>query len=248
MLARVPRPLLWGGLGLLCVVAAWLAGSYQGHEFARQQIAELQTRADTELVRQQALASRQQLELEQNILARDIADARAAALQSKLDDSLKISADDAAELALYRRIGGTSSPRGVWVDQVSLVDGQPDLLAITLVQSRGRDRAAGRIGVALTGGAGGPDRYWVVTDSQSGVVIEKRDGRPRVAGSDSKTNKSSDDVVTIESFDLRFFQTVLVKVKNITTIDPEYIEVFVQPDTKPLKPSVQRFRWAEIRS
>ncbi len=248
MLARVPRPLLWGGLGLLCVVTAWLAGSYQGHEFARQQVAELQARTDTEYSRQQASISRQQRELEQNVLARDIADARAAALQSELDDSLKISVDDAAELALYRRIGGTSSPRGVWVDQVSLMDGQSDLLAITLVQSRGRERAVGRIGVALTGGAGGPDRYWEVTDSQSGVVIEKRDGRPRVAGSDARTKNSSDDVVTIESFDLRFFQTVLVKVKNITTIDPEYIEVFVQPDAKRLKPSVQRFRWAEIRS
>ncbi len=248
MLARVPRPLLWGVLAVLCVIAAWLAGSYQGHEYARQKIAELQTRADTELFNQQALSSRQQLKLEQNILARDIADARAAALQSELDDSLKLSADDAAELALYRRIGGTSSPRGVWVDQVSLVEGQTDLLAITLVQSRGRDRAVGRIGVALTGGAGGADRYWIVTDSQSGVVIEKRDGMPRVAGSDAMTNISSDDLVTIESFDLRFFQTVLVKVKNITTIDPEYIEVFVKPDSKPLKPSVQRFRWAEIRS
>ena len=248
MLARVPRPLLWGGLGFLCVAAAWLAGSYQGHEFARQQMVELQARTDTELLRQQALTSRQQLELEQNILARNIADARAAAQQSELDDSLKTSVDDAAELALYRRIGGTSGPRGVWVDQVALVDGQPDLLAITLVQSRGRDRAVGRIGVALTGGAGGPDRYWVVTDSQTGVVIEKRDGRPRFAGSDARTKKSSDDVLTIEAFDLRFFQTVLVRVKNITTIDPEYIEVFVEPDAKRLKPSVQRFRWAEIRS
>ena len=248
MLAQVPRSLLWVGLGILCVVAAWLAGSYQGHESARQQIAELQAESDAQRLRQQSLASRQQLELEQHIIARDIADARAAALQSTLDDSLKSSADDAAELALYRRIGGASSPRGVWVDQVSLVDGLSDLLAITLVQSRGRDRAIGRIGVALTGGAGGPDRYWVVTDSQSGVVIEKRDKRPRIAGSDTGTNKSSDDVVTIASFDLRFFQTVLVKVKNITTIDPEYIEVFVQPGTKTLKPSVQRFRWAEIRS
>ena len=248
MLARVPRAFLWGVLAVLCVVAAWLAGSYQGHEYARQQITEFQARSDAELLRQQALVSRQQLDLEQNILARDIADSRAAALQSELDESLKISADDAAELALYRRIGGTSSPRGVWVDQVSLVEGQSDLLAITLVQSRGRDRATGRIGVALTGGTGGPDRYWVVTDSQSGVVIEKRDGKPMVAGSDAMTNISSDDLVTIESFDLRFFQTVLVKVKNITTIDPEYIEIFVQPEAKPLKPSVQRFRWAEIRS
>lgn len=248
MLARVPRPFMWGIMAFLCVVAAWLAGSYQGREHARQEMAESQARSDTELLRLQALASRQQLELEQNLFARDIADSRAAALQAQLDDSLKISADDAAELALYRRIGGTSSPRGVWVDQIALVEGQSDLLAITLVQSRGRDRAAGRIGVALSGGAGGPDRYWIVTDSQSGVVIEKRDGKRFVGGSAARTDRSSDEVVTIESFDLRFFQTVLVKVKNITTIDPEYIEVFVQPEAKPLKPSVQRFRWAEIRS
>lgn len=239
---------MWASVAILCVVAAWLAGNFQGHEYAREQKAELQARSEAEKLQQQALISRQQLELEQNILARNVADARSAALQSELDDSLKISADDAAELALYRRIGGTSGPRGVWIDQVALVDGQSDQLAITLIQSRGRDRALGRIGVALTGGAGGPDRYWVVTDSQTGVVREKRDGRPQAAESDARTRSIGDDVVTIESFDLRFFQTVLVKVKNITTIDPEYIEVFVLPDTKPLKPSVQRFRWSEIRS
>ncbi|ASJ71337.1 hypothetical protein [Granulosicoccus antarcticus] len=248
MFALVPRPVLWAGVAMVCVVAAWYAGNFQGHEYADERVAELQARADAESLQQQALTSRLQLELQQQTLARDIADTRAAELQADLDGSLKLSGDDAAELALYRRIAGTAGARGVWVDEVSIVEGQSDLLAITLVQSKGRNRAVGRIGVSLTGGAGGADRKWVVTDSQSGVVIEKRDQKPHIITAESASKQSSDDAFTIESFDLRFFQTVLVKVENITTIDPEYIEIFVQPEGKRLKPSVQRFRWAEIRS
>ncbi|NND92535.1 MAG: hypothetical protein HKN42_16870 [Granulosicoccus sp.] len=239
MISRLPRPLPWIGLAILGLLAAWLLGNYQGQASSRERLVQLQSRSEQALLSAQSRNQAQQLKLEQLARARDVADARAAALQASLDTGLKQSINDAAELALYRRIASSNGPRELWIDAIRRLDDEPDVLKITLVQSGGRNRISGRIGVAFTARQNGVDRRWEVTDASSGTL--------KLTEDQAQTGStSSEDSITVATFDLRFFQTLLVKADNITTMSPEYVEVSILPDGKRLKPSVQRFRWAEI--
>lgn len=248
MISRIPDKAFLVVALMLCVPAAWLLGNSQAEDRSQQQLMALQTGAEQEQLRLQASIKSLEDDIRQQELALEIAEARAAALQAEMDNSVKQSMDDKAELALYRRIAEADGERGVWVDELSRVESQPDVLSITLVQSRGRDRAVGGIGVTLFSGKGGNNRRWILSGGDSAEWLEVASA-PLPGGQSSGElldSPLSDDVDKVASFDLRFFQTLLVKVENITTIKPEYVEIWIFPESERLKPVVQRFRWAEV--
>lgn len=94
--------------------------------------------------------------LERLTAERDVALAAAARLESRLGEAGRVAGNDAAELALYRRIESGDGIDGLSVESIAIVDaGTPDAaLAITLVQSRGRDRVTGTLGARVLHGAG----------------------------------------------------------------------------------------------
>lgn len=248
MITRIPGKAFLFVTLALCVPAAWLLGNGQAEDQTRAQLEQVKADALQEQARLQQTIGSLQSDIEQQALSLEIVEARAAALQDELDSGVRQSIDDVAELALYRRIEGTESERGIWVDAINRISSQPDTLSITLIQSRGRERAVGAIGVTLYSEAGGQGRRWVLSDNGAGQLtpVALPEGAVEQQGQELLGSSLIDDVVKAVPFDLRFFQTLLVKVENITTIKPEYVEIWILPNGKRLKPELQRFRWAEI--
>ena len=249
MISRIPGKAFVFVALALSIPAAWLLGNEQAEELSREQLQQVQIGAEQQQLRLQALIDTLESEIQQQDLTLEIVEARAASLQEELDASLKQSIDDEAELALYRRIEGVENERGIRVDAISRTRSEPDMLAITLVQARGRDRASGAIGMTLFSSRGGRDQRWILSDGDRGVLTPAVS--PESQGGEQPAEELlasalSDDVVKVAQFDLRFFQTLLVKVENITTINPDYVEIGILPEGKRLKPQLQRFRWAEI--
>ncbi len=250
MMSRIPRRILLLLAVVLCVPAAWLVGNHQSRALLNEQLERVRGSAEQEQLRLQTTIDTLQSEIRQQQVTLEIAESRAASLQAELDESMKQSIDDQAELALYRRIEGRESERGLRVDDLHRIASQPDTLSITLVQAQGRERASGAIGVTLLTRQDGREQRWMLTDNAHGVLVKagtlSEDQVSVSSESELLAAFPSDDVVKVEPFDLRFFQTLLVKVENITTMDPEYVEIWVLPEGKRLKPQVQRFRWSEI--
>jgi type II secretory pathway pseudopilin PulG len=210
MMSHLPQRLLWVVLAMLGMLGTWLLGSYQNQRDVDLQLSELQAELAARLHLEQVTLAGQQQKLNQLTRAREVAEARSEALQQLLDDSLRQSSEDVAELALYRRIASEDAPSGLWVDNIRWANVEPDMLQVTVVQSRGRDRATGVLDVT-------------VVDAQGEAL--KLPPTP---------------------FDLRFFQTLLVKVDNIATLMPEFVDVSIKPENAALGSGTERVRWDEI--
>jgi len=250
MISRIPRRVfLLLGLAL-CVPAAWMVGNHQSRALMHEQLESVRGSAEQEQLRLQTTIGALQSEIRQQKVTLEIAESRAASLQAELDESMKQSIDDQAELALYRRIEGREGERGLRVDELHRLSSRQDTLSITLVQVHGRERASGAIGVTLLTRQEGREQRWILTDSEHGQLVKADTALSNKPSASSESELlatfPNDEVVKVEPFDLRFFQTLLVKVENITTIEPEYVEIWVLPEGKRLKPQVQRFRWSEI--
>ncbi|MGQ7846982.1 hypothetical protein ACUNV4_21025 [Granulosicoccus sp. 3-233] len=250
MISRIPgKAFLLVALSL-CIPAAWISGRFQSQALSREQLRLLQASAEQEQLQLQNRVESLQSDLRQQALSLEVAEARAASLQVRLDDSAKQSMDDKAELALYRRIEGTESEWTIRVDELTRTSAAPEALSITLVQARGRERASGAIAVTLLANQAGVDQRWILTDSELDPLVRAAVPQAPSSGEwredELLASSLSDDVVKVAFFDLRFFQTLLVKAKNITTINPDYVEIWILPEGKRLKPHVQRFRWSEI--
>lgn len=140
-------------------------------------------------------------------LARELAVERATVrtLRDRLAAAERMKADDAAELALYRRIGAESARTGLGIDAVQVREGASGRsLDITLVQARGRDRVAGTLGVSILSADEPAQRVELAPDS-------------------------GDDAL---AFDLRFFETLSVPLGQTLAasgITPDRLSISVQP-------------------
>ena len=130
---------------------------------------------------------------------RDVALATVRRLEERLGEATRAASDDAAELALYRRIESGSGARGLSVDSVELVDAGTEraALAITLVQFRGRHRVTGSLSARLVDDEGAPG------DGPNG---DPGDGTPLGDGP--------------SAFGLRFFEAVRVPLGDAASALP----------------------------
>ena len=243
---------LWGWLLLVLVafLLGWVAGGYRAQWGTLTTITKM--RSDDVAQREQLLAelSDATSRLEVATRSRNVAEARAESLQEKLDIASRQSIDDLSELALYRRIADEAAPTGLWIDSIKLGDSQSrELIAleITLVQSRGRGRAAGLISVTILDDScdGAP----LAQSGQNHQVPggDDTDSEPAAATANPPLEPTCGTSDAIEAnFDLRFFQTVEILVEIAPPLAPEYVEVSIKPDGERLKSSVQRISWSEI--
>ncbi len=223
-------------LGGLCLVVVWILGMHQGQDKATEIVALARTAEQAQAAQQNARYQRALDEATQQLdritRDRDVATARAAQLQKVLAERLQQSSQDAAELSLYRRIAGTELQRGLQVDQVQYdAHSVPEKLAVTLIQYRGRDRVSGHIGVSLVTTDQGDESRWVVTNPASEALFELEPGQP---------------VPAVIPFDLRFFQTLLVSVGDVSTIHPDSVEITIQSALEGQEATVQRIGWGEV--
>jgi len=136
---------------------------------------------------------------------RDAALASVDRLQDRLSEAERRRADDAAELALYRRLGDRATGSGLGVDTVRWrSDGERDVLEVTLVQAKGRERVQGTLGVSLSGETGEAGRVELVPDSGAQAL----------------------------RFDLRFFEVLTVPIdpRLVAELEPvERLSISVMP-------------------
>ena len=136
---------------------------------------------------------------------RDTALASIATLQDRLVEAERRQAVDAADLALYRRLGEQATDSGLGIDTVVWHKGDgAAVLDITLVQAKGRHRVSGTLGVSVPDGPeAGQDRVLVPDTGERAVP-----------------------------FDLRFFQTLSVPVDaSIADAPPSGgLAISVRPD------------------
>lgn len=250
MIARIPGKVFPVVLLALCIPAAWLLGEHQMRERTAQQLDQLQSSSEQDILRLQAAVSTLEADRQRLTLSLDIANSRAAALQAELDSMIGQSIDDASELALYRRIAGAETEKGLLVDALRRVGVRSDVLSLTLIQAQGRDRASGDIAVTFVSSPGGVKQRWALVDGETGALknITLTGEVVSVPPDETEISYLADRVVKVASYDLRFFQTLLVTVGNITTIDPELVEIWILPSGKEKKPEIQRFSWSEIPS
>lgn len=187
----VRRPLLLGGIVCVALLLAWQLGSYQ----AKRSI---------ELDNQALLDSMREAQVDVATLTRerDIARAAESELRDRLSEATRLSADERAELELYRRISNASQPIGLGVDNIEYLErdsGSPGVLEITLVQSRGRDRVTGSVQVTLK------------RDDQDLTILPK------------------DDAAALR-FDLRFFETLSIPLDLAAVGVPDTVLLSVAPD------------------
>lgn len=116
---------------------------------------------------------------------RDAARTSLSVMRDRLAEAEQRRADDAAELALYRRLGDRATGSGLGIEAVEWRhEAGRDLLDIVLVQAKGRRRVSGTVGIALLDESADPPLIE--------IAPEEGEAAPR--------------------FDLRFFQTVSVPV------------------------------------
>ncbi len=185
------RKLLLLTLAVMALALSWQCGVYQGQQQAS-------VGGSAALIHSQgtALAELAQARSEIEILR-----ATEVALRDDLSNAMRMSADDRAELELYRSIANSKASTGLLVDRVTYVTGDDagsagrtvgDRLDITLVQARGRGRVSGRVEVVLL-----------------------RDGETLARVSEAVDGTPAD-------FDLRFFQTIGL---------PLDLDVYGKPDS-----------------
>ena len=188
-----PRGVLFAATVLVAMVLSWQLGLRHG----QQSNAKGAAARYTFLPGTQAELAKAQREIE-------ILRASEAALRDDLSNNMRLSADDRAELELYRSIAQLSESVGLLVDAVTHVAGDEqrgDRLEITLVQARGRGRVSGEVDVTL-----------------------KRNGQPLVQLGESENGSPT-------TFDLRFFQTLSLPVDLDVYGVPDSIQIEVRPDS-----------------
>ncbi len=186
------RPILAIGVIAAALVCAWQAGVHQARNVRDQDHA-------SPMQSVQGAEER----IAQLIEERDLARAEAVTLRERLSEATRVSADEQAELQLYRRISDTRVPVGLGVDKVrySADNGRTSgVLDVTVVQSRGRGRVAGELRVSL------------MRDGEALQVVDAwPDGSALV-------------------FDLRFFETLGIPLELAETGEPDAVVVEVMPD------------------
>jgi hypothetical protein len=178
---------------LVAIVLSWQLGLRHGQRSNADKVAA----SDSSLPGARAEWAKAQREIE-------ILRASEAALRDDLSNTMRLSADDRAELELYRSIAQSSASAGLLVDAVTHVTGDElrgDRLEITLVQARGRGRVSGEVDVTL-----------------------KRNGQPLVQLGESENGAPT-------TFDLRFFQTLSLPVDLGVYGVPDSIQIEVRPDS-----------------
>ena len=156
---------------------------------------------------------------------RDAARATSEALRDQLDRAERLSADERAELELYRRVGGDALPSGLSIESIERPRGPTRSLAVTLVQARGRDRVKGRIDV-LPGAPGQAPEPRSSTEERRGVP---------------------EGAIASERFDLRFFETVELPLRLAGGAAPEELIISIVPDSGRLEPFRERVEREAIR-
>lgn len=228
-----PRLFMLGILLVLGVVIAWQLGDHRGYERGlmdgtvhADSMAAASSDADAPGV---ADGGADRDELDTMRRDRDLAQATIIALRDELTGLDALSAADRAELDLYRRIGRDDAPTGLGIDAVAGLQGEPPALRVTLVQTRGRSRAGGRLLLSIPPGddssAGGVDKANPNLDKGAAALFE--DGRPAWEA----------------PFDLRFFQTVDVVLAGWKGNWPTLMRVDVIPTIgrhKPFREFVDR--------
>jgi len=130
LLRLPPRGVLLTATVLVAIVLSWQLGLRHGQRSNADKVAA----SDSSLPGARAEWAKAQREIE-------ILRASEAALRDDLSNTMRLSADDRAELELYRSIAQSSASAGLLVDAVTHVTGDElrgDRLEITLVQARGR--------------------------------------------------------------------------------------------------------------
>ncbi|PID60127.1 MAG: hypothetical protein CSB44_11605 [Gammaproteobacteria bacterium] len=159
-----------------------------------------------------------------------IAEASIAALETRLAASLEQDLADARELALYRRIAAADMPSGLAVDEVSLVGGEKPALLVTLVQSQGRNRAQGKVGLDL-----------LLTEA--GTVGSEIEASEPAVETIVLLEPDSEDA---PSFDMRFFQSIRLPLERTDFPDNASLRITVQPEGKRYKRFVKRIPWQQL--
>lgn len=193
----------WTLAGVVVCVAA-IAGSEFGAYRERNRFAVELSDYKTNL---DNLEETYQTQLAQLRVQRDIADSSNKELQATLNALQNESLEMQSTQRLFNRIEGADKATGLAVNTVTRVNdasGVATELHITLVQSRGRDRVTGRIGVALLGEK--DDSNW-----REVIVAADAASAPR--------------------FDMRFFQTLVVPLPE-DNILVDIVEIEVKPDGK----------------
>ena len=205
-------------LALLAVVVAGVAGMQIGAQTERSRFADNLSMRQSSLL---ALEEKYRAELAQLRTQRDVADRSNQALQETLEQLQVESLEQKSAKQLYEKIEGLDQSTGLGVDTITRVNdtnGNVVELHITVVQSRGRNRVKGRIGVALAG--------------------EKEDSNWREVIVDATSD-------TAPRFDMRFFQTLVVPIpENDILID--FVEIDVNPDGKEHKFFSLEADWGSI--
>lgn len=152
-----------------------------------------------------------------------LAEASIEALRLQLDREVQRSVTEAQELGLYRRLEAGKLPFGLNVEQVQLLEGEPRQLDITLLQSQGRERVQGRLGLELL------------------IARDETASAERVA----LTLLSPDDEKAVR-FDMRFFQTLRLTLPEVTIPESAILKILIQPDKDTLEPSIHQVPWQQL--
>ena len=183
------RPVLFVCTAALGIALAWRLGEQRAQQAATENEATLVAAIES------AGAEIARLTDE-----RDMAQAQTVSLQQRLSETIRLTANERSELELYRRISNTSRPVGLSVDGVRYTDA--GRLDVTIVQSRGRERVRGEIGISL------------MRDGQTLRVIDfAPDGKPL-------------------RFDLRFFDTVSFPLTLADIGEPQSVVIRVRPESE----------------
>jgi len=205
--------MLIGAATVVAVVLAWSLG----HKLGVEQERSVQ---DQVLIAERDAWLEQRTSLETQVgelqVERDVGKETITALRDAMHKQQRLSTSDANELQLFRRIAGAEGKARINASE----DGSVAVLRITLIQSRGRDRVAGSLGVTLVG---------------------------RRAGASHREVIASADNRQAPSFDMRFFQTVSVPTFLDEEFEIDRVEIAVKPRGVAYKPFQTVLPWGEIR-
>ncbi len=161
-------------------------------------------------------AEKHQVALDAVTRERDVARETVRQLQMSLADAQRLTDHDQAELDLYRRIASDSTPSGLSIDNVAVTD---DMLAITLIQSRGRQSVNGVFQVSLAR---------VKNEQVERFVLPATNGETDIG------------------FDFRFFETIEVPVAVMEDFLPQKLEIMVRPNGEAYKDFKAEFAWEDV--
>lgn len=153
---------------------------------------------------------------------RDVALATITALRDQLERAERLDAEERAELELYRRVGGEELPSGLSIDSIVRPRERAEILLVTLVQARGRDRVRGRIDLLSASPGEGA--------TASRLQGERQRGPPP-------------DAIASARFDMRFFETVELPLDLSAAPFPDELVISVVPEEgrhRPFRLRVER--------